>query len=266
MKAYKGFNKDMTCRDFQYEEGKIYVTDGAKLCEKGFHACEDPLDCWDYYDLLGSEFHEVEIDDVSDERNGDSKIVVKKITIGAKLDICEMVKASVDYVRKSVKGCVNRTDDTVVASGKHLAKIASVGNWVRIASGGDLSHICSNGRDVTIASSGHFAKIGSSGDYAQICSSGDCVLIGSGGNMAQICSSGELSHIDMSGKRSVAASVGDGGMIRAKVGDWIVLSEWRYVNAKYTPVCVKAGKVDGITLKPDIWYKLKDGEFVEVEE
>lgn len=49
MKAYKGFNKDMTCRGFQYEEGKTYETDKAELCKEGFHACENPLDCFNYY-------------------------------------------------------------------------------------------------------------------------------------------------------------------------------------------------------------------------
>ena len=77
MKAYKGFNKDMTCRGFQYEEGKEYECDDAKLCEKEFHACEYPLDCFEYYNPVESVYHEVEIDD-NGERGDDSKVVGKK--------------------------------------------------------------------------------------------------------------------------------------------------------------------------------------------
>ena len=98
MKAYKGFNKDMTCRDFQYEEGKEYVTTEAKLCNSGFHACEHPLDCFGYYAPGESVYHEVELNDVSDERESDdTKICAKKIRIGAALDIKGLIKAAFEY-------------------------------------------------------------------------------------------------------------------------------------------------------------------------
>lgn len=87
MKAYKGFNRDMTCRSFQYAEGETYETYEAKLCESGFHACENPVDCFDYYDPAESVYHEVELEDVSDERSHDSKVVGKRIKIGGQLDV-----------------------------------------------------------------------------------------------------------------------------------------------------------------------------------
>ena len=77
MKAYKGFNKDMTCRGFKFEEGKEYHEDSAVLCDCGFHACEAPLDCFGYYSPAESVYHEVELDEVSDERESDSKICGK---------------------------------------------------------------------------------------------------------------------------------------------------------------------------------------------
>jgi hypothetical protein len=67
----------------------------------------------------------------------------------------------------------------------------------------------------------------------------------------------------MQGERSVAACAGNDGKIKGKLGCWIVLSEWGWIDDKYTPVCVKAAQIDGEKLKPDIWYKLKNGEFVE---
>lgn len=68
IKAYKGFNEDMTCRKFQFEEGKEYTEERAKLCEAGFHACEMPLDCFGYYPPSRSVYHEVELDATNEKR------------------------------------------------------------------------------------------------------------------------------------------------------------------------------------------------------
>lgn len=100
MKMYKGFNKDMTCRGFQFEEGKTYETETASLCNAGFHACERPLDVFNYYSPNKSEYHEVEMQDVSDEKSDDSKRVAKKITIGAKLSIKNLIDAQIQYVQE----------------------------------------------------------------------------------------------------------------------------------------------------------------------
>ena len=100
VKMYKGFNKDMTCNGFQYEEGKEYTCDEAQLCKCGFHACEMPLDCFRYYRPDKSVYYEVELSDI-DERNGDdSKRCGKKIKIGAKLEIANIVRAQIEIVRE----------------------------------------------------------------------------------------------------------------------------------------------------------------------
>jgi len=88
--AYKGFNKLMKCRCFQYTEGQTYETDKAVLCECGFHACTNPLDVFDYYpgEINKDMFiHEVYLEDVSNEESINSKVVAKKITIGRRLTI-----------------------------------------------------------------------------------------------------------------------------------------------------------------------------------
>ena len=88
-KAYKAFNADLTCRGFQYEEGKTYeIEDDPKLCERGFHACLTLTDVFIYYSgEFGKDIivHEVELEDVSEERRDDSKVVAKKITIGKRI-------------------------------------------------------------------------------------------------------------------------------------------------------------------------------------
>lgn len=102
-KAFKGFNKDLTCRGFQYEEGKEFETERAECCEEGFHACEYPLDCFGYYNPAQSVFHEVELDGDIDERgDGDTKLCATKIKIGARLTIAGLVKAAIDFTMSRV--------------------------------------------------------------------------------------------------------------------------------------------------------------------
>ena len=126
MKAYKGFNADMTCRGFQFEEGKTYEHEGElKLCESGFHACEDPLDIFGYYAPSGSEFHEVELEGVSDERKDDTKVVAKKITIGARLGIDKIIKACVEFRFSKLEKELKNSGDCGVASNSGDCGVAS---------------------------------------------------------------------------------------------------------------------------------------------
>ena len=101
--SYKGFNKDMTCRGFQYEEGKDYETERAEACKTGFHACEYPLDCFRYYALASSEFHVVEQSGELSRNGGDSKVASTKIHIGAKISIAGMVKAAIEFTMSRIK-------------------------------------------------------------------------------------------------------------------------------------------------------------------
>ena len=117
MKAYKGFNKDMTCRGFQYEEGKEYTTDKAELCKSGFHACENPLDCFRYYPPTTSEYHEVEIEDVTDERDSEgTKICGKKIKIGAKLSVAKLCELHFEFVKSHTTNSEKGGDNSSLSS------------------------------------------------------------------------------------------------------------------------------------------------------
>ena len=110
MKVYKGFDKNMTCRGFQYEEGQTYeLPEGekAKLYDNGFHACEAPLDCFGYYRPSDSVYHEVELDGVTDETGDDSKRVGSKIKIGARLDIARLCRLQFEYVKEH---CTNENN------------------------------------------------------------------------------------------------------------------------------------------------------------
>ena len=111
MKAFKGFNKDLTCRGFQYEEGKEFHTEKAECCEEGFHACEYPLDCFGYYNPAESVFHEVELSGDMDRENSDTKVCATDIKIGARISIAGLVKAAIDFTMSRVNKEANSYEE-----------------------------------------------------------------------------------------------------------------------------------------------------------
>ena len=133
MKAYKGFNADMTCRGFQYKEGETFETPKAEVCECGFHACLNPIDCFDYYGPgAKSVYHEVELDGQIDTRSdGDTKVSATKIKIGARLSIAGLVKAAFDFVRAKCTNENNAEPGKAASAGEYGAAVskgsASVG-------------------------------------------------------------------------------------------------------------------------------------------
>jgi hypothetical protein len=152
-----------------------------------------------------------------------------------------------------------------IASSGYNAKIGTSGNSAQIASSGDYAQIASSGNSAQIASSGDSAQIGISGNSAQIASSGDSAQIGISGDSAQIASSGDSAMIELNGDKSVGVSAGINCTIKGKKGNWITLSEWREDSDNYfIPVCVKSAQIDGEILKEDTFYRIENGEFVEV--
>ena len=124
MKAYKGFTKEMKCRDFQYEEGGEYEQEGGvKVCEKGFHACEYPLDCLRYYAPANSEYHEVELGGELSQGDDDTKVAASKIKIGARLDIVGLVNASFEYIKENA----NKTKSNHSKADKRVN--SATGDW-----------------------------------------------------------------------------------------------------------------------------------------
>lgn len=210
IKAYKGFDKDLKCRDFQYEIGKTYEEPTAELCNSGFHACEYPLDVFAYYapgDM--SRYCEVDLDDVSDKKgNDDSKRCGKKIAVKAEIGIAGLVKASVDFVMENIKD----------------EKKASTNTGYRSAS----------------TNTGYYSASTNTGDR---------------------------SKADVSGKGSVAAALGIDSKAKGALGCWIVLAEWAQDDEyNWHRTDVQCFKVDGENIKPDTWYKLKNGDLVEASE
>ena len=303
MKGYKGFNPGLICKDKQYQENTVFEEPEAKICEKGMHFCENPFDVLNYYDLIRSdgtpnEFAEVEALD-EPKTDDQRKFCSRKLKIGVKLGLSGFIKACVNFVlEKTIAEMPSENvdsgdsaqigssgDSTQIGSSGGYAKIGSSGGYAKIGSSGYAAQIGSSGYAAQIGSSGGYAKIGSSGGYAkigssgyaaqigssgyaaQIGSSGDSAKIGSSGDYAQIGSSGDYAKIDCTGADSVICCAGNGSVVKAPVGCWITLAEWKYDSAKQrrVPVCVKTEYVDGEKIKADTPYILKNGEFVEVK-
>nr|DAV80248.1 MAG TPA: hypothetical protein [Caudoviricetes sp.] len=229
MKAYKGFNKDMTCtpkggKPFQYKEGETYEEPEAYLCKRGFHACLDPLDCLNYYDICNGVYHEVELDDVFEEHHPeDTKVCGRKIKIGAKLSIKDIVKSSVDFTMERVKkeGGTNSGD---------YANLASSGDYANLASSGDYANLASSGDNANLASSGYYANLASSGDYANLASSGNNAKLASSGYYAKLASSGDNANLASSGYYAKLASSGDYAKLASSGNNANLASSGDYAN------------------------------------
>lgn len=195
IKAYKAFDKDLSCRGFKYEVGKEYEETGdIKACEKGFHACPYPLDVFGYYAPAGSRFCEVEQSGKIDDSESD-KVCSSKIRIGAELDIRGLVKAAVSYVKER---CTNECN-------------AEPG------------------------------KPATAGDYGAATARGKA----------------------STGSNGLSVARGNNVQVKGGIGAILVIAEER--NYTYDIVDWKAVVVDGEVVKADTWYRLENGELVEVD-
>ena len=211
---YKGMDKDMKCRGFQYEVGGEYETDEAKACECGFHACEYPLDVFNYYPPAGSRFFEVEQSGSISKSDEDTKVASTKIKIGAELSIAGMVKAAVEYTKER---CTQNDGDK--ATGYQGAASATGGQGAASATG--------------------YQGAASATGYQGAASA--------------------------TGKSSVAMACGIEGKAMGNLGCALFLVErGKYDGETYPIVAAKAAIVDGESVKPGVWYTLRNGELVEV--
>ena len=217
MKAYKGFNADMTCRGFQYKEGETYHEDIADLCHKGFHACERPLDVLAYYSPNSSVYHEVELDDVSEQREEDSKVCAKFIKIGAKVDIATLVEATVDYT-------VSKCNPVKSQHAKKNRGAASATGWNGPAlATGDRGAASATGRMGAASATGWISAALATGDKGAASATGAWSVASATGSRGAASATGSQGAASATGCYSVASSTGSQGAASA-TGDWSVAS------------------------------------------
>ena len=257
---YKGFDKDLKCRGFKYEIGGEYEAEGEiRLCRNGFHACEVPLDVMTYYPPGGSRYCEVEQSGTMRKGSDDSKVASEKIKIGAEIGLTGLIKAQIAYVEETCKGAPEK-----IAQG-NWGHAATQGYGGHAAAQGDMGHAAAQGYGGHAAAQGyggHAAAQGYGGHAAAQGDMGHAAAQGYGGHAA---AQGYGGHAEVGGKDAIAAAFGIEGKARAALGSWIMCAEWVYTDFWHIKD-VRAARIDGEKLKPDTWYMLKDGEFVEAED
>ena len=227
MKAFKGFNKGLQCRGFQYQVGGSYAEEAADLCSAGFHACESPLDVFSYYSPgQGSRYCEVELIDPSDQKGDDSKRVARKIKIGAEIGVPGLVKAHIDYVKTHTT--TEHTDPERATAGSYGA--ATAGESGAATAGSYGAATAGNRGAATAGKSGAATSRGSSAVGAE----------------GIACARGN--------KVKVKGGLGAVLVLVEEKTDSYALDDWKVVI------------VDGETIKADTWYGLRDGEVIEIEE
>jgi hypothetical protein len=323
IKSYKGFNKDMTCRGFQYEEGKEYEEETADVCHSGFHACEHPLDCLGYYSPNESVYHEVEQSGEFDRGEDDSKVASTKIKVGVRLDVAGLVKAAIDFTMSRVKkearsdedcgassatgycGASSATGDYGASSATgycgassatgYCGASSATGDYGASSATGDYGASSATGNCGASSATGYKGASSATGYKGASSATGDCGASSATGYKGASSATGDYGASSATGNcgassatgykgassandsESVAVAWGYKGKAMGVIGSHIVLAEWKYIGSKeddrydraeqeaWEFVGAKMFRVDGEKVKPDTWYRLENGELVEVE-
>ena len=226
IRCFKGFDKDLKCRGFQYEIGKDYEQEGeVKCCERGFHFCENPFDVFRYYSPSYSRYCEVEGYGNADEANDDSKVATSNIHISAEIGLNGLIKDGVKFILDKV-----------------------------------------NFNDAKSTNTENYSAATNTGDCSAATNTGDCSAATNTGDCSAATNTGYRSAATVEGKESVAIVTGKYSMARGTLGCWIVLTERGDFDGEINHIKeVKAFKVDGVNIKENTFYRLVDGKPVEFE-
>ena len=296
MKCFKGFDKDLKCRDFQYEIGKEYTEEKADICNCGFHACEFPMDVFGYYPPSDSRYCEVDLEENGQKSSDDSKRVGKKISVKAEIGIAGIIKAGVEYIKEQV----NLEDDKATNTGDQSAATntgnrsaatntgnqsaatntgnrsaatntgyqsaaTNTGNQSAATNTGYQSAATNTGYQSAATNTGDQSAATNTGNWSAATNTGYQSAATNTGNWSAATNTGYQSAAIVEGKESIALATGINSKAKGKIGCFIVLAEWKEINYEYHIVDVKSAKVDGENIKEDTFYTLKDGKFVEAD-
>ena len=249
--AYKGFKQDWTCRGYQYEVGKTYEHKGnVKACESGFHACEYPLDVLSYYSPAVSKFAVVKMSGETSKDSDDTKIASAKITIETEINLPEMIKKAVEWIKGKVDW-----DAAKVSNTGDWSAATNTGNWSAATNTGDQSAATNTGDQSAATNTGYRSVATNTGYRSAATNTGD---------QSVATNTGDQSVAEVSGKQSIAVALGWQSKAKASINGAIVCV---YRNHDGELIHIKASKVGENNIKADTWYTLDEiGEFVEVKD
>ncbi|HBX1118388.1 TPA: hypothetical protein MGM32_003255 [Salmonella enterica] len=294
--TFKGFNKDLKCRDFQFEIGKTFHHDGkVEACVSGFHACECPFDVFSYYSPADSRFAEtISFGITNREEDGDTKIASASITIKAELTLPQFIQRGIEWIWSKIDKsleqqimCGNRSAATntgnrsAATNTGDWSAATNTGNWSAATNTGDWSAATNTGNWSAATNTGNRSAATNTGDWSAATNTGNRSAATNTGNRSAATNTGNRSAAtntgdwsaatntgnwsaaEVSGSQSVAAAFGIEGKARASEGGAIVLC---YRDEDGELIHIRASKVGENGIMPNTWYQLnEDGEFVACE-
>ncbi|MEX4154589.1 hypothetical protein MY891_10070 [Haemophilus influenzae] len=285
--AYKGFKQDWTCRGYQYEVGKTYEHKGnVEACESGFHACEYPLDVLSYYSPAVSKFAVVKMSGETSKDSDDTKIASAKITIETEINLPEMIKKAVEWIKGKVDwdaakvsntgnwSAATNTGDQSAATNTGYRSVATNTGYRSVATNtgdrsaatntGDRSVATNTGDRSVATNTGYWSAVTNTGDQSVATNTGYRSVATNTGDQSAATNTGDQSVAEVSGKQSIAVALGWQSKAKASINGAIVCV---YRNHDGELIHIKASKVGENNIKADTWYTLdKIGEFVEVKD
>ncbi|EJI6540895.1 hypothetical protein NFS12_004609 [Salmonella enterica] len=285
--TFKGFNKDLKCRDFQFAIGETFHHDGkVEACGSGFHACECPFDVFSYYPPSESRYAETISFGVTDrEEGGDTKIASASITIKAELTLPQFIQRGIEWIWSKIdksleqqimtgdrSAATNTGDQSAATNTGYQSAATNTGYQSAATNTGDQSAATNTGDQSAATNTGNWSAATNTGNWSAATNTGDqSAATNTGyqsaatntGDQSAATNTGDWSAAEVSGSQSVAASLGIEGKARASEGGAIVLC---YRDEDGELIHIRASKVGENGIMPDTWYQLdEDGEFVECE-
>ncbi|EHM2354068.1 hypothetical protein KD625_001712 [Salmonella enterica subsp. enterica serovar Bonariensis] len=258
--TFKGFNKDLTCRDFQFAIGETFHHDGkVEACGSGFHACECPFDVFSYYPPAESRYAEtISFGVIDREEEGDTKIASASITIKSELTLPQFIQRGIEWIWSKI----DKSLEQQIMTGYRSAA-TNTGDRSAATNTGDRSAATNTGYRSAATNTGYQSAATNTGYRSAATNTGDWSAATNTGDRSAATNTGYRSAAEVSGSQSVAASLGIEGKARASEGGAIVLC---YRDEDGELIHIRASKVGENGIMPDIWYQLnEDGEFVECE-
>ena len=312
MKGFKGFGPGMVCEPNsehrkEYKENTTYEEEGGKICGSGvMHFCENPLDVLSFYPPVNdsgelNEYATVEALAPVESDEKKEKSCTKKLHIGVKLSLNELLKAAIDFTWSKVDKSKEQTiifrqqssnsgdysvssnsGDYSVSSNSGYKSVSSNSGYKSVSSNSGNCSVSSNSGNCSVSSnsgncsvssnsgyksvssnSGDYSVSSNSGDYSVSSNSGDYSVSSNSGYKSVSSNSGDYSVSSVEGKESVAVATGRESKVKGKIGCWIACAEWGFVDGEWHIIDFQSTKVDGKTIKEDVFYILKNGKFEE---
>ncbi len=303
--TFKGFNKELKCRDFQFEIGKTFHHDGkVEACGSGFHACECPFDVFSYYSPADSRFAETISFGITDRKeDGDTKIASASITIKAELTLPQFIQRGIEWIWSKIDKsleqqimCGNRsaatnTGDCSAATNTgnrsaatntgYRSAATNTGDWSAATNTGDCSAATNTGNRSAATNTGNRSAATNTGNWSAATNTGDCSAATNTGNRSAATNTGNRSAATNTGDWSAATNTGYRSAAEVSGSQSVAAafgiegkaraSEGGAIVLCYRDedgelIHIRASKVGENGIMPNTWYQLnEDGEFVACE-